>query len=222
MTTSFGNWFSWELAHGRSQEAHPGAPAATTSRKTDSVYVIAGRATPLLTNLAPYAPNLCAIFTEHNDVILKGHILDRALAIRAAAEIAAMPGVRHVYNWLYTDDQISDLITAALALDERTTWEMISVTTDHGTVTLRGVVASAGARAAAEEIARHAPFVRRVRNELVVYDTQASVGEEQDARHTGIAPLSGPTQVLPAERGTPGTHAPAAGRLSPKRRQLVA
>jgi osmotically-inducible protein OsmY len=102
------------------------------------------------------------------DIILDGRVSDRALATQIAAHIAATPGVRRVYNHLATVAQITDLITAALALDERTTWETIDVAYAGGTATLRGVVTSAEARQAAEEIARRTPLVGRVENALVV------------------------------------------------------
>src|SRR5947207_2306544 len=82
---------------------------------------VAARITPILTDLASFAPNLCASVTVRGDVILDGWVSDRALAAQAAAHIAAIPCVRRVYNHLLTDAQIRDLIIAALALDERTT-----------------------------------------------------------------------------------------------------
>jgi hypothetical protein len=159
----------WSRVDGR-------AAMAVASDTVDLEYAAAAaRITPILTCLAPYAPNLCATVTMPGDVILDGWVSDRALATQATAHIAAIPGVRRVYDHLFTNAQITDLITAALALDERTTGETIDVACAGGSLILRGVVTSAEAYQAAEEIARHAPLVGRVENALVV---QQPTGKE--------------------------------------------
>jgi hypothetical protein len=171
MTIAYDSIFRWKPSHG-SSIARRQRVAATAARRPTAIEheyaAIGARITPVLTDLAPHAPSLCAWITPHGDVVLEGRVTSRALADEAAKQIAAIPGVRRVHNLLYTDEQIADLISAALALDERTTWEQIRVAVDDGQVTLQGLVSSPEARAAAAEIAWHAPMVRRVQNALIV------------------------------------------------------
>src|SRR5581483_8902841 len=157
------------FAQVRSEGAGGRAALATVVGAEDLEYAtVAARITPVLTDLAPHASSLCATVTAQGAVVLDGRVSDPALAAEAVAQIAATPGVRRVYNHLYTDAQIANLITAALALDERTTWETIDVACESGTAVLRGIVTSVEARVAAEEIAQHAPLVWHVENRLVV------------------------------------------------------
>jgi hypothetical protein len=163
----FGHFLGWEQARWNRVDGR--AAIAATPDATDLEYAaVAARITPILNDLAPHAPNLCATITVRGDIILDGRVSDPTLAAQAAAQIAVTAGVWRVYNHLFTDRQIAALITAALALDERTSRETIEVACEGGMATLRGVVGSAEARQAAEEIARRAPLVGRVENALIV------------------------------------------------------
>jgi hypothetical protein len=87
----------WSRVDGR-------AAMAVASDAADLEYAaVAARITPILNELAPHAPNLCATVTVRGDVILDGRVSDQALAAQAAANVAATPGVRRVYNHLFTD-----------------------------------------------------------------------------------------------------------------------
>ena len=159
----------WRWAQVRPEGAGEHAALATAQGAENLEYAaVAARITPILTDLAPHASSLCATVSAHGAVVLDGRVSDRVLAAEAAAQITATPGVRRVYNHLYTDAQIADHIFAALALDERTTWETIHVACEGGTITLRGIVTSVEARMAAEEIAQHGSLVWHVENKLVI------------------------------------------------------
>jgi hypothetical protein len=185
---------------------------------------VAARITPIITSLVPHAPNLCATITARGNVILEGRISDRVLAAEAAAQIAATPGVRHVYNHLYMDAQIASLIIAALALDERTAWETIDVACAGGTATLHGVVTSAEARVAAEEIAQHAPLVWRIENRLIV--GQPTDKEVSYANHIcvriGKTNAASSATALPAQQSGGRAGSPAGWRLPSGRWQSIA
>ncbi|HWQ14371.1 MAG TPA: BON domain-containing protein [Roseiflexaceae bacterium] len=169
MAVGLGRSLGWGWAPARSDGDKWRAAPAIGPGAADLVGAgLAARITPILTDLAPHAPNLCATVTPRGNVILDGCVSERSLASQAAAQMAAIPGMGRVYNHLLTDTQIAALIEAALALDERTTWETIAVSSECGVVTLRGLVTSPAARRAAEEIARRAPLVWRVENMLAV------------------------------------------------------
>jgi hypothetical protein len=201
MAIGFGLAHSLEWEPAQRSRVDGRAAMAVAPDAADLEYAaVAARITPILTDLAPYAPNLCASVTVRGDVILDGWVSDRALAAQAAANIAAIPGVRRVYNHLFTDAQIRDLIIAALALDERTTWETIDVACAGGIATLRGVVTSAEAYQAAEEIARRGSLVGRVNNALVVQqpiDKEVAYANRFYDRHRRSTALSN-VKALPA------------------------
>jgi hypothetical protein len=206
----------WRCAQVRSEGAGGRAALATVVGAEDLEYAAAAaRITPVLTDLAPHASSLCATVTTQGAVVLDGRVSDPALAAEAVAQIAATPGVRRVYNHLYTDAQIANLITVALALDERTTWEVIDVACEGGTAMLRGIVTSVEARQAAEEIAQHAPLVWRVENRLVV---QQPTSKEVSYANGIYGRPSQPTAAssaaaLPARQHRPRADPPAGGGL---------
>src|SRR5438132_2498766 len=131
-----GHHLGWGWAQARRDAVDGRATMAAARGAADLEYAaVAARITPILADLVPHASSLCAAVTAQSDVILEGRVANRTLAAEAAAQIAVTPGVRRVYNHLYTDAQIADLIATALALDERTTWETIHVTSEGRTAT---------------------------------------------------------------------------------------
>lgn len=206
----------WRWVQVRSEGACGRAALATVVGTEDLEYATAAaRITPILTDLVPHASSLCATVTAQGAVVLDGRVSDPTLAAEAVAQIAATPGVRRVYNHLYTDAQIANLITAALALDERTTWEAIDVVYEDGTAALRGSVTSVEARVAAEEIARHAPLVWHVENRLVVEQpTEKEVSYANGIYGRPSQPRAASSAAaLSARQHRPRADSPAGGRL---------
>jgi osmotically-inducible protein OsmY len=204
----------WGWAQVRSEITAGRAALATVVGTEDLEYAaVAARITPVLTDLAPHASSLCTTVTAQGAVVLDGRISDRALAAGAVAQIVATPGVRRVYNHLYTDAQIADLITAALALDERTTWEAIDVVYEGGTAALLGIVTSVEARVAAEEIAQHTPLVWHVENRLVVEQpTEKEVSYANGIYGQPSQPTAASSAAaLPARQDRPRADSPAGG-----------
>ncbi|HTL46382.1 MAG TPA: BON domain-containing protein [Vicinamibacterales bacterium] len=71
-------------------------------------------------------------------------------------------------NRVSTDDWITTRVRSRFFIDPRVKNMNVDVTTDNGIVTLRGQVADANAKAAAESIASHIEGVKQVKNELTI------------------------------------------------------
>ena len=94
-----------------------------------------------------------------------------------AAETAAKAKTEVNDSWLTLKTKM------ALLADARVRSRDVHVTTQHGTVTLRGKVESAGARQAAAEDARKLDGVTQVRNELTVVPQSARAAvDRQDGQ----------------------------------------
>jgi osmotically-inducible protein OsmY len=82
--------------------------------------------------------------------------------------VSATHGLGELNNELMTDPDLAAEISRALSRDPRTTEEHIGVYPTLGRVKLRGAVKTAAAREAAEQLAKAAPGVGEVVNELHV------------------------------------------------------
>ncbi len=101
-------------------------------------------------------------------VYLTGHVKDVDSKRRVERAVRDVQGVIDVENALITDTQIVARVTAALLEDPRTSRYTFEVSSDHGVVTLSGVVPSPDIKRAAEEIARQQKGVVMVINEIRV------------------------------------------------------
>ena len=101
--------------------------------------------------------------------------------------VSGVHGLGELRNELITDPELASIISQALARDPRTAEERIGVYPTLGRVRLRGNVHTAEAREAAEQLARLAPGVGEVVNELHVNSdanvlpVMASVTNNEDA-----------------------------------------
>ena len=118
---------------------------------------------------------------------LRGHVSSELNRRIVADQIQGVPGISELHNDLIADNELAATVSRALAADPRLREERIGVYPALGQVHLRGMVHTADARTAAAEVARRAPGVGGVLNELHV-DPNATVlpvlagvtGEEDD------------------------------------------
>ena len=115
---------------------------------------------------------------DDGDVVLRGsvvNLLQRAEAVRTARGV---PGVRAVDDQMRTRPvgpehraaaEMEAAVLDALILDDAVPTYGIDIDVDGGEVTLRGAVAIASERDAAERIALGVPGVSAVRNRLKVW-----------------------------------------------------
>ncbi|HEY7850144.1 MAG TPA: BON domain-containing protein [Ktedonobacterales bacterium] len=82
--------------------------------------------------------------------------------------VGSTHGLGELHNELMTDPDLAAEISRALARDQRTSEDHIGVYPTLGRVKLRGAVKTAAAREAAEQLAKAAPGVGEVINELHV------------------------------------------------------
>lgn len=99
---------------------------------------------------------------------LRGYVSSEMNRRLIADLVSATPGLGELHNELMTDPDLAAEISRALARDPRTTEEHIGVYPTLGRVKLRGAVKTAAAREAAEQVAKAAPGVGEVVNELHV------------------------------------------------------
>lgn len=101
-------------------------------------------------------------------VLLSGRV--RTLPQKQIAQmlVERMTDVASVTNDLIADPEVVRAVADALAEDDRTAPYVLRVDARHGVVALRGEVPSPDVIQVALDIARSAPLVGSVRNELVV------------------------------------------------------
>ncbi|MGI6209272.1 MAG: BON domain-containing protein [Anaerolineae bacterium] len=111
------------------------------------------------------------VTAERGVVTLKGPVYD--LETKRAARMAArqVEGVVDVEEDLTVDTGVAADVMSALAHDPRTNLSNLEVIVNRGTVTLRGVVATAAESRAAEEIAQRVEGAQMVINEIEVDPT---------------------------------------------------
>ncbi|HET8580510.1 MAG TPA: BON domain-containing protein, partial [Nitrospiraceae bacterium] len=106
------------------------------------------------------------VSAEDGIVKLRGHVISAFNKTRAEKAAGSVVGVLGLENGLVVDDDLVTGVAQALAKDDRTRFEQISVGVQNGFITLNGHVHSGDLRKAAEAIAASAPQVRGVINYL--------------------------------------------------------
>lgn len=140
-------------------------------------------------------------------VLLAGTVPSLTAHLDALETVSAVPGVRRVETEIKSPDRLGDLeiqkergvagattggvtdvwLTSAVKLrllaDERVPGMDVNVDTTRGTVTLFGIVPSADARSAAEQVAKKVDGVKAVKNALQVVpaERQEEVAEKDEA-----------------------------------------
>jgi osmotically-inducible protein OsmY len=99
-------------------------------------------------------------------VWLRGHVSSDVNRRIVEDLLQGLPGMSELHNELFADNQLAAAVSLAIAHDPRTASQRIGVYPRLGAVSLRGVVQTPMASAAAVEIARTIPGVKDVLNEL--------------------------------------------------------
>jgi osmotically-inducible protein OsmY/uncharacterized protein YrrD len=113
----------------------------------------------------------------HGVATLRGYAATPISKARAEWAARAVPGVVHVVNRLVSDSEVVGAVARALAADARTRDLSLSVQARHGVVQLRGTVANAAIRLAAEACAAGVPCVRGVINAVQAPGEAIPIGD---------------------------------------------
>lgn len=110
---------------------------------------------------------------------LRGHVITPINKSRAEDAVRSIPGVLGVENHLVVDDDLAIDVAQALAGDDRTRVERVTVGAHNGVIVLTGQVANATVREAAEEAAASVPQVRGISNCLQAPDVVVDPEEQK-------------------------------------------
>lgn len=133
------------------------------------------------------------VVAQCNDVWLLGHVssdINRRLFNDLARSVR---GVRDVHNELVADTDLAVAIAMALSKHEETRGLLVGVYPTLGEVFLRGLVPTAAAREAIEQVAAEVPGVKAIHNEVIV-------SEKADHLPT-LAGVTGSEDVVPGGEG---------------------
>jgi osmotically-inducible protein OsmY/uncharacterized protein YrrD len=133
------------------------------------------------------------VHAQCNEVWLLGHVssdINRRLLEDLARSVR---GVREVHNTLVADTDLAVTIATALSKQEETGGLLIGVYPTLGEVYLRGLVPTAAAKEAIEQVAAEVPGVKAIHNEVVV-------SEKADHLPT-LAGVTGSEDVVPGGEG---------------------
>jgi osmotically-inducible protein OsmY/sporulation protein YlmC with PRC-barrel domain len=126
---------------------------------------------------------------------LHGHVITPINKSRAENAVRSLVGVLGVENHLVVDDDLVIDVAQALARDDRTREERVTVSAHSGVIVLNGRVANAAVREVIEEVAASVPRVRGISNYIqapgVVVDP-----EEQKVLHPPIGQGVSATDML--------------------------
>ena len=124
--------------------------------------------------LSPRARHGIVIEAEAGRISMHGRAELTSFGDQAKEALLNSPGVVEVADHLLYDEDLTDLVSTALAAKGLT---RITVLTEHGLINLRGEAADSATRYQAEDIAKRIPGVRGVVNDITITGRGDSDGD---------------------------------------------
>ena len=164
-------------------------PLATEHTSIDEALIMAVRDA-----LASYVPirilgDSVELDARDGTVVLSGIVQSHTSRETAGQIVSKVPGVKAVENKLVVDAEVELAVAQALAADPRTrvAFPGILVGVVFGVVYLKGQVASAEIKTAANQVASKVPGVRSVSNELTTPEDGKTAGQPVSAKPRPLA-----------------------------------
>jgi hypothetical protein len=143
--------------------------------------------------LSPRARHGITLEVEAGRIAMHGRAELTSFGDQASEALMRSPGVVDVADHLLYDEQLTDLVGAALAAKG---FDNIIVLSEHGIINLRGEAPDSASRYRAEDIAKRTPGVRTVVNDIVITSpTQQATPPDAPAKGDVAASAKTPAET---------------------------